>query len=117
MSIRDIYSVDGILKEIGSRVRQYRISCSMTQKMLAVQSGVSLRSIVRLEAGEDIMFGNLIRILDSLGLKNNLEMLAPDMSRRPSHLVSGNGQRKRASSPRTKMKVTAQKKWKWGDEA
>ena len=38
-----------ILKELGQRIKDIRISMSLTQEELALKSGVSIRTIVRLE--------------------------------------------------------------------
>ena len=112
MRYEDIYNSTGMLKELGKRIKQYRISYPMTQKDLSEKTGVSVRSISRFETGEDIQVSNLIKILDALELKNNMELLVPDPEKRPSYYFRENKQRYRASSRPTNR----DSKWKWGDE-
>ena len=100
------------LSEIRSRFKQYRINYPMTQKDLALKSGVSQRSISRFENGEDIGFENFVKLLNALELSSNLEMLIPDQSHRPSSYIEPSV-RKRAASKRTPDKRTS---FKWGDE-
>lgn len=99
-------------EELRRRFKQYRINASITQKDLADRSGVSARSISRFENGEDIGLGNFIRLLDELELSKNLDMLIPDLSRRPSYYLEGEKQRMRASTRKTKINTN----FKWGDE-
>ena len=100
------------LEELGERLRLYRIAMNVTQKELADRSGVSDKSIVRLEKGQSVSLENLIRILNALGLAQNLEMLVPDQRRRPSYYVDGDKNVRR----RARKKKTVQR-MKWGDEA
>ena len=72
------------LKEIGKRIRAYRIDYPLSQAELAKKSGIAIRSISRLENGEDIQFGNLFKVLIALDLDANIDMLVPDSSKRPS---------------------------------
>lgn len=101
--------------EISSRIKQYRIDYPMTQKELAEKTGISVRSITRFEAGEDIQFGNLIKILCALGLGDNIELLVPDPKARPSFYLAEGTLRKRASSIRERKEDRVS--WKWGDES
>lgn len=50
----DLYekSNNDIMIELGRRFRDYRIALRMTQKEIALQSGVSVMTIVRFEKGE-----------------------------------------------------------------
>ena len=107
-------STVGYLAEISSRVKSYRIDYPMTQKELADKSGISVRSIARFEAGEDIQFSNLIKILCALELENNLELLVPDPKARPSYYLVEEESRRRASSKNKTAPIGSQ--WKWGDE-
>ena len=97
--------------EISERIKQYRISADMTQTMLAEKSGVSIKTISRFESGEEISLTNFIKILKALELDNNLELLVPDHTTRPSFYVGNRQERKRASKP----KDDDSEKWKWGE--
>ena len=83
----------------------------ISQQDLEDLSGVSKRSISRLEQGESIQIDNLFKILLALGLGDNIEMLVPDQTKRPSyHLMKGGGEPKRV------RKKTEKKAFKWGDD-
>ncbi len=101
----------GIVKEIGNRIKNYRISLNITQEKLSSLSMVSVSTIVRLERGEDVSFLKLIKILEALNLSDNLEALIPDVTVQPIHVVDV---RKRATSSRYKQRKNTN--WKWGDE-
>ena len=69
------------IKELGQKIKLYRIMNEMSQQDLEEQSGVSKRSISRLEQGESIQVDNLFKILVALDLGDNIELLIPDMGR------------------------------------
>ena len=105
-----------ILTELSKREKAYRIAYPMTQKELADKAGVSLRSIQYFESGREIQLSNLIKIMITLGLGENFDMLIPDMEERPSaYLARARGtvrKRVRKKNPE-KNKGT----FKWGDES
>ena len=76
------------LKMIGNRIKQYRVNLGMTQRDLEYKSGVSVRSISRLEQGASVQLDSFIKILEALNLIMNLENLIPDQSRRPSYYLN-----------------------------
>jgi len=105
-------SSKAMIRLLGERVKTYRIDYPMTQKELADKSGVSVRSIQNFEHGEDIQLSNLIKITKALGLGDNISMLVPDVSKKPSMYLE-----------KTKKKVRVRKAvkteetiFKWGDE-
>ena len=98
--------------EMSKRIKEYRISISMTQKELADKSGVSIRSISRFENGEDISLSLFIKILKALDLDDRLDMVVPDQSKRPSYYLESEKKRKRAS----RKKKDTGKVFVWGDE-
>ncbi len=104
------------LSEIGARLKAYRIDFPLSQEELADKSGIAVRSISRMENGEDIQFGNLIKVLIALDLDGNLDMLVPDPTKRPSYYLKAQStmpQRKRASK---KVSKKTDPDIKWGDE-
>lgn len=103
------------LSELAERLRAYRIDYPLTQKELAAKSGVALRSILRMESGEDVQLGNLIKVLIALDLDANLAMLVPDPRKRPSFYVKDAA----AGSPRKRVRRDPRipnKELRWGDE-
>ena len=105
---------DEIFKEITERVRQYRISCEMTQADLADKAFVAPGTVARFERGKDISLLNFIKIMKALGLENNMEMLVPDHTKRPSYYVAERKEKQRVRKTRADEKNEST--WKWGDE-
>ena len=101
-----------VLKELPVRFKQYRIASDMTQADLAKRSTVSLRTISRFERGNEIGLLTIIKLLKALNIAQNLEVLIPDMTKRPSYYFGNNSSRKRVRS----SKKTETAAWKWGDE-
>ena len=104
------------LSEIGERLQAYRVAYQLSQKELADKSGVAVRCISRIENGEDVQFGNLIKVLIALELDANLDMLVQDPSKRPSYYLKEKttvAKRKRVSK---KLEIKPDSKIRWGDE-
>ncbi len=89
------YTSAYMLKILSERLRDHRVHSALTQKDLADRSGVSLRCIQRMENGDDIQVSNLFKVLFALGLSDNIYMLVPDMSHRPSDYLISDNKRKR----------------------
>lgn len=104
------------LSELASRLKAYRIDYPLTQKELADKSGVALRSVLRMESGEDVQLGNLIKVLIALDLDANLDMLVPDPTKRPSFYLKNKpavSQKKRVRKRESSNPDTDRR---WGDE-
>ena len=65
------------IKELGQKIKTYRIMKEMSQQDLEDKTGVSKRSISRLEQGESVQVDNLFKILLALELGDNIELLVP----------------------------------------
>lgn len=111
------YSVansEQIKADLCKKLEQIRLARNITQKKLADQAGVSLRTIRNLEKGEGVSLDTFIRVLMALGIQQNLQALLPDPTIRPIDRVAlGGKERKRASSDHTSKDQTP---WIWGDE-
>lgn len=100
------------IKELGERIRLYRINMGITQQKLEEMSGVSQRSISRLEQGASLQMDSFIKILTALQLDGNLELLVPDQRKRPSYYLKEDCRpRQRATSNKDKKRSFV-----WGDE-
>lgn len=97
---------------LGERIKLYRISKGLTQQDVENKSGVSKRSISRLEQGESVQMDNFIKVLMALGLGENIDVLIPDMTKRPSYYLEGSIKQPQRASRVKESKV----KFKWGDE-
>ena len=99
------------INELGRKIKAYRISMGMSQQDLEDQTGVSKRSISRLEQGESVQVDNLFKILLALGLGDNIDLLVPDQVNRPSYYLE-----KTENKPQRVRKRTKNNSFKWGDE-
>lgn len=100
------------LNMIGNRIKLYRINSNLSQQELADQSGVSVRTISRLEQGASVQLEGLICILDALNVAGNFELLIPDQTRDPFYYVKN----KEKQRQRVGRKNDFDKKFKWGDD-
>jgi len=103
-------SDSALLTELGTRLQRHRLNMNMTQAALAKEAGLSERTINRLEQGHSTTVSNLIRLLRSLGLLENLDALVPEPAISPIQQMKLRGKsRKRASSKREKKGEV----WSW----
>ena len=104
-------SVEEIIKELGKKIKTYRIMKEMSQQELADKTGVSKRSISRLEQVETVNTDSLFKILLALGLGDNIEQLVPNQTKRPSYYLE-----KSERVPKRARKRSEKKPFMWGDE-
>ena len=101
-----------ILKELGNRIKQYRIALNITQIELADKCGISSSTQVRIENGVDSKISNYVKILTALGLAENLDMLIPEMQPDFKALYEQKPQKQRATSNAKKPKSN----WIWEED-
>ena len=99
------------IRDLGQKIKTYRIMNEMSQQDLEDKTGVSKRSISRLEQGESVQLDTLFKILLALGLGDNIELLVPDQTKRPSYYLEN-----KDNSPKRVRKKTDKSYFKWGDE-
>lgn len=99
------------IKDLGKKIKIYRIMKGMSQQDIEEKTGISKRSISRLEQGESVQLETLFKILLALNLGENIEMLVPDQTKRPSFYLE-----KRDNTPMRVRKKVEKKEFKWGDE-
>ena len=107
MRIDNLFNMEVILKEIGKRIREYRIGLSITQNDFGKRIGVSTRTISSIENGLDTSFSTIIRVLDGLKLITNLNLLIPE---KENYIIQEHNEKKRYK------KSNKESHWKWGDE-
>ena len=100
------------IRELGQRIKLYRVMKDMSQQDLEDKTGVSKRSISRLEQGESVQLETLFKILIALDLGKNIEMLVPDQTKRPSYYLEMQDSKQK----RVRRKVAEKRDFKWGDE-
>ena len=112
VKINENENEQAIIKELGFRIKQYRISLNITQNELAVKCGVSTSTVVRIENGEDSIFSNYIKILNGLGLIQNVDVLIPEAQPDFKALFEN-------KSPRQRVKINhsnQKSNWVWGED-
>ena len=114
MRIGKQFTDQAILSEIGERLARSRLSRNLTQAGLALEAGVSKRTIERMESGESVQLTSFVRILRSLGLAERLETLVPELEASPMQQLKRQGkERRRASS--SKKSAQPASPWTWGE--
>jgi len=106
-----------VLAELGERVARHRLERNLTQAELAKEAGISKRTLIRLEAGESTQLTNLVRVLRSLGLLENLDALVPPPVPSPIEQLRTKGRERKRASPRTDEERSKEPdKWTWGND-
>lgn len=95
----DFSTESEISQELGRRIAQQRIKKNITQAELANRAAVGISTIKRLEKGEGATLSTFIRVLNSLGLINDLSKIAvkPTLSIQDFEEMNSLNSRKRAS--------------------
>ena len=96
-----VSKTDGeILKELGGRLRSYRLQMNVTQAELATRAGVSRTTIRDAELGRDSQLSTLVKLLRALGRPGDLDAFLPAPSVSPIQLMKRQGKpRRRARKP------------------
>ncbi len=107
-----IASSDAVIAALFERLEQIRLSRNISQAALAKEAGVSRSTITRLASGENISVDSFVRVMQALGLADQLAALLPNPEVRPVERIRLEGnERRRASSKRKAVEP-----WTWGDE-
>jgi transcriptional regulator with XRE-family HTH domain len=106
-----------VLGELGGRLARIRLDRNLTQAQVALQAGVSKRTVERLEAGTvGTQLSGFIRVCRALDIIERFELLAPEPVPSPvAQLKMAGRKRQRASTPKPLM--LSEKKWQWGEKA
>lgn len=115
MNIESMLSNKAVLTEIGRRLGHRRVELELTQADLSRETGVSKRTVERIEAGDSTQTSTLIGVMRVLGLLEAFGGAIPESGPRPMDLLKLRGkERQRVSSK--KRKERSGKEWSWGDE-
>jgi len=96
----DSKTKDEVLKELGARLRTYRLQMNLSQGNLAVRAGVNRTTIRDAELGKDFQLSTLVKLLRALGRLGDLDALLPAPSVSPIQLMKRQGKpRQRARKP------------------
>ena len=110
-----IATSEQIRASVCGQLRKIRLARNVTQAQLARESGVSLRTIKKLEDGQGVTLDTFIRIMIALRLQNNLRTLLPDPTVRPIERVNIDGKERKRARP--VKSISEDTPWAWGDES
>jgi len=89
-----------IIKELGGRLRSYRLQLNLSQAELATRAGISRTTIRDAELGKDFQLTTLVKLLRALGRLGDLDAFLPAPSVSPIQLMKRQGKpRQRARKP------------------
>jgi transcriptional regulator with XRE-family HTH domain len=110
-------SDDAMLKQLGFRLAQLRLSKNLTQGHVATEAGLGLRTLQRLELGTSATaLSSFIRVCRVLGLNDQLNALIPELPPSPIAQLKLRGKlRRRATQPPVNEPKPG-KNWQWGQE-
>jgi putative transcriptional regulator len=112
MELENISSA-AIAEEIGNRLKQARLNADLTQAEVASLSGLDRRTILNAEKGK-VQLENLVAILVSLGMADQLNMLLPVQEISPLQLAKLKGKkRQRASRSKNRKARIREDKPSW----
>lgn len=93
--------------ELGTRLRNLRLSHNFAQRATAEKAGVSERALRNLESGRGSTVETLVRVLKALDCLQGIEVLAPEASVNPMMLLRTPSPPQRVRRPRGPRKGTA----------
>lgn len=70
---------------LGARFREYRLRANMTQREVSDQSGITVITISKFEAGQsnDLSFSTLLQLLRTIGRLDAIDELLPELPESP----------------------------------
>ena len=79
------YSTPELVRLFGSRFKEYRMRCNLTQKEVAEQSGIGLTTIHKFENGtaNSLSLSTFILLLRVVGQVNALDDVLPELPESP----------------------------------
>lgn len=101
-----------ILKELGQRIRQHRISLGITQAEMAEKCGISQSTETRIENGVDSKISNYIKLLSGFNMSDNLDILIPEPQPDFKALYEKKTVRQRVKPSKTRKESG----WTWGED-
>ena len=99
----DKISPAAIAEELGNRLKQVRLNADISQAELAARTGLNRRTILNAEKG-NVQLKNLVAILVSLEMADQLNLFLPVQEISPLQLAKLKGQKRQRASRSTKQK-------------
>jgi len=82
---------DEILRELGARLRTYRLQMNLSQDEHAKRAGLTRTTVRDAERGKDFQISTLIKLLRALGRMDDLDVFLPAPSVSPIQLMKHQG--------------------------
>lgn len=101
--------------EMGRRLAKLRLARNVTQRTLAEDAGVGLRTLRRIETGKPSGLDSLLRVAIALGLGEGLLSAVPPREVRPIERVDSGGRERQRARPRKGAPPDGP--WSWADES
>lgn len=100
----DKISPIAIAEQLGERLKQARLNADLTQAELASRTGLNRRTILNAEKG-NVQLKNLVAILVSLGMVEQINMFLPVQEISPLQLAKLEGKKRQRASRSQKRKL------------
>ncbi len=95
MSMMDVMTDGEVVREIGSRLRAYRLLANVGVAEVAARAGLNRNTVLRSEAGANPRIGTVVRILRALGRLDAVDAFLPAPAVSPLQLLRTGGQPRR----------------------
>ena len=90
---------DEVLRELGSRLRHYRLQQNLGVAEVAKQAGLNRNTIVNAEAGRNPRLGTVLRLLRVYGRLEALDAFLPVPTVSPLQLLRNKGRPRQRARP------------------
>jgi putative transcriptional regulator len=100
----DKMSPIAIAEQLGERLKQARLNADLTQAEVASRAGLNRRTILNAEKG-CVQLKNLVAILQSLGMVEQINMFLPVQEISPLQLAKLAGKKRQRASRSQKRKL------------
>ena len=92
-----------IIRILGQRFREYRMSMNFTRKQVAEQTGLSMTTLYKLETGNltDMSMGTMLKLLRVVGLYENWNKILPELPENPYLYKDNFSKKQRIRHPKT----------------
>lgn len=94
-----------VLREMGERIRSYRLQQNVPIRQVALDAGLGIATVQRAEAGRGFTATTLVKLLRALGRLDALDAFLPAPSISPIQIAElGGRERLKAGSPRPRRR-------------
>lgn len=106
-------SIDRVLSRLGRRLRAARLKANLTQKALAEQTGVSLKTVANAEDGQNISLETLLLMMRGVDRLQDIDGLLVDEGPSPVDVARRQGSVRQRASGRHVAEDKSADGWEW----